>query len=189
MRSALTAASVFVLWLATSVGAHRLDEYLQATTISLERDRVQVDIRLAPGVTVWPQVLARIDTGKDGLLSEDEVRAYAARMQRDLSIAMNGRVLTLRMAGTAADDVAAFGRGRGEIHLRFVADVPPSGKRRRLVFENRHERSISSYLVNALKPDDPHLRITAQHRNRQQSVYQLDYVHGAASDTLSGASH
>ena len=37
--------------------AHRLDEYLQAALITLQKDRVQLEISLTPGVAVLPAVL------------------------------------------------------------------------------------------------------------------------------------
>jgi len=37
-------------------GAHTLDEYLEATIISVENDRVQIQIRVTPGVAVFPIV-------------------------------------------------------------------------------------------------------------------------------------
>jgi len=177
MRAASAATwALGLLAAALSAHAHRLDEYLQATTISLEKDRVQVDVRLIPGVMVWPKVLARIDTDKDGVLSDAEIRSYAERMQRDLVLVVNGTPLRLRVMSSASDEAAMFRRGLGEIHFQFVVDVPPTGAQRRLVFENKHERDIASYLVNCLVPADTDIRITGQDRNHQQSWYQLDYL-------------
>ena len=56
----LAAASLLLLTFGTPASAHRLDEYLQATTISLEKNRVQAQIRLTPGVAVAPFVMATI---------------------------------------------------------------------------------------------------------------------------------
>ena len=58
-------------------------EYLQATTISAEKDRVQAQIRLTPGVAVFPVVLARIDADAGGVISEAEQRAYSERVLDD----------------------------------------------------------------------------------------------------------
>src|SRR5215469_7956001 len=84
------AVSAAVLLAGTSAFAHRLDEYLQATLISVERDRVQAQVRLVPGVAVLPVVLAEIDRDGDGAISESEQRAYADRVLSDLSLTMNG---------------------------------------------------------------------------------------------------
>ena len=42
--------------------AHRLDEYLQATTIAIEPDHLTLQLRLIPGVAVATKVLAFVDT-------------------------------------------------------------------------------------------------------------------------------
>jgi hypothetical protein len=160
----------------TSADAHRVDEYLQATTILLEKDRIQIDIRLVPGVQVVREVLAILDTDKNDVIADVEVRAYAHRLQRDLSLALDAKPLRLRLISAGTEDIETLKAGVGEIRLRFVADVQPAGGQRRLVFENRHQGTIASYLVNTLVPVDPDIRITAQNRNPQQSWYQLEYT-------------
>jgi len=72
-RLALTGAILF--FVGTSASAHRLDEYLQATTISVEKDRIQVQIRLTPGIAVVPSVLRNIDIDADGVISNAEQRS------------------------------------------------------------------------------------------------------------------
>jgi hypothetical protein len=67
----------------TYASAHRLDEYLQATIFSIEKDHVQAFLRLTPGVAVVASVLADIDTNADGILSEGEQRTYAERAWLD----------------------------------------------------------------------------------------------------------
>ena len=180
MNFVLAAAFTIVLQAATtSAYAHRLDEYLQATTFSLEKHRVQVDIRLVPGVLVVREVLAAIDADKDGVIADAELRAYGHRLQRDLALAIDAKPARLQLVSSNADDVQTLSEGVGEIRLRFVADVPPGGARRSVVFENKHHRAIASYLVNCLVPADPSIRISAQHRNHAQSRYQLAYTVGA----------
>ena len=41
--------------------AHRLDEYLQATMLSVGKDHMNAFMRLVPGVAVSSRVLAEID--------------------------------------------------------------------------------------------------------------------------------
>ena len=166
--------------------AHRLDEYLQATLISMEKDRVQAEIRLVPGVAVFPIVLAGIDTNGDGVISQAEQRAYAERVLRDLSLTMDGDRLRLQLVTAKFPGIPEMRDGMGEIQLELTADLPRSGPNRRLVFENHHQSRIGAYLVNCLVPRDPDIRITAQNRNYTQSFYQLDYVQaGVPADPLS----
>jgi hypothetical protein len=156
--------------------AHRLDEYLQATLISVEKNRVQAQIRLTPGVAVFPIVFANIDTNADGVISEAEQRDYARHVLRDLSLTADARPLKLRLLSAKFPQIEEMKNGMAEIQLEFDADIPQIGGTRRLIFENRHQAAIGAYLVNALVPGDPDIHLIAQNRNYQQSFYQLDYV-------------
>jgi hypothetical protein len=156
--------------------AHRLDEYLQATLISVEKNRIHAQIRLTPGVAVFPVVLASIDTDADGVVSETEQRAYAERVRRDLSLTIDGQWLRLRLVSIQFPPIQEMKDGRGEIEIEFDANLPRSGPRRILTFENHHLSGIAAYLVNCLVPGDPDIRVMAQKRNYQQSFYQLEYA-------------
>ena len=176
----------FLLWMETPASAHRLDEYLQATTISLEQGRIQAQMRLTPGVAVFPGVFASMDTNGDGVLSDAEQRAYAERALRDLSLMLDGNRLRLRPVSWKFAKVAEMKAGRGEIELDFTADVPRASRSRKLVFENHHQSRVAVYLVNCLVPTDPNIQVTAQKRNYLQSRYELDYTQ--ANVSLSQAS-
>jgi len=168
-----------LLLVATSAGAHRLDEYLQATTISVEKGRVQAEVRLVPGVAVFPIVFADIDRDANGVASAAEQRAYAQRVLSELSLSVDGRRLPLRLVSWTFAPRELLQEGRGEIRLRLEAAVPGAAAVRRLTFENRHYRQIGSYLVNSLVPHDPHIQLAAQERSYDQSFYRLDYATSA----------
>jgi hypothetical protein len=182
------AVSTIVLSLGTSVSAHRLDEYLQATSISIEKDRLQLQMRLTPGVAVFPIVFASIDSDADGVISEAEQRAYAMRVVHDLALTMDGDPLRPRLLSARFPKIEEMKEGLGEIVLDIDVDLPQGGSNRRLVLENHHQGRIAAYLVNCLAPRDPDIRVTGQRRNYQQSFYQLDYVQaGARSSPLFSA--
>jgi hypothetical protein len=186
MTIRLAGAAAILLSIGTPATAHRLDEYLQATLIAVEKDRVQVQIRLTPGVAVFPFVLAMIDTNADGVISESEQRVYAERVVRDLSVTVDGDRLMPRLVSTKFPGTGEMKEGLGEIQLEFSADLPRNGTNRRLIFENHHQSRIAAYLVNCLVPRDPDIRFIAQNRNESQSLYRLDYVQAAVrSDALS----
>jgi hypothetical protein len=176
MKRALAVAGAILLSVATPAFAHRVDEYLQATIISVDKDRARAEVHLTPGIEVFSAVLALIDTDKDGALSESEQRKYAERVGRDLSLAIDDRRLRLTLDSTTFPSVAAMREGRGVIELVFAADVPRGVGDRRLVFENRHLSQMSAYLVNGLVPRDAAIRFGTQTRNYEQSLYQLSYV-------------
>lgn len=159
----------------TSAFAHRLDEYLQGTIVSVTKTRLQAQMMLTPGVAVFPAVMASIDGDGNGAISEAEQHAYAEKVLRDLSLTVDGHRLTPRLISIEFPAVAEMKEGRGEIELDFSADLPPGGRNRKLTIENHHASGISVYQVNCLVPGDPNIRIAAQKRNYTQSLYQLDY--------------
>jgi len=177
MRGLLCAV---VLLAGSPAGAHRLDEYLQATTIAVEKARVLAEIRLAPGVAVFPAVFADIDRDANGVASAAEQRAYAQRVLGDLSLSVDGRRLPLRLISSTFAPTELLREGRGEIELRLEADVPGTAAYRRLTFENHHQSRIGSYLVNGLMPRDADIRLAAQQRSYDQSFYQVDYADASA---------
>ena len=93
-----------------------------------------------------------------------------------MDFTINGEPLQLRLISSTFAKTDALKEGLGEIQLQFIVDLPRSGPNRRLTFENHHQSRIAAYLVNCLVPRDPEIRISAQHRNYEQSLYQLDYL-------------
>ncbi len=175
MKRQLTVAILFLSGLAKIAYAHRLDEYLQATLVSVERDQVSASMRLIPGVSVAPHVIANIDINPDGILSEAEQQRYARRVLTDLMITCDGQIITPKLISTSFPTVDQMRSGLGEIRIQFTASLPRGGPHRSLVLKNQHQSASSVYLVNARVPVDPDIHILAQKRNEEQSLYELDY--------------
>lgn len=176
MTKTLAAAAAILLLPGAPAAAHRLDEYLQAAIISVEKDRVQAFLRLVPGVAVSSAVIAAIDTNGDGNISDAEQQTYAERVLRDLSLSVDGHLLKPRLISVDFPKTQEMKEGLGEIQIEFTADLPSGGAHRRLIFENHHQSQIAAYLVNCLVPRDKNIQITAQNRSEDQSSYQLNYA-------------
>jgi len=174
----------------TAALAHRLDEYLQATILSIEPGSVHATMRLVPGVAVAPGVIASVDSDHDGMLSPDEQHRYAERVLADLQLKEDGRNLLLHLTSVTFPTVDQMKMGTGEIELAFSADLPAVRGEHQLVFENDHKRGISVYLVNSLVPQNKNLQLEAQSRNQNQSFYQVTLAEaGSVTEqgfTLSG---
>jgi hypothetical protein len=189
MRSrSATAIVALALLIGKSASAHRIDEYLQATILSLQADRVQASMRLIPGILVSASVIAAIDSNGDGVLSEAEQRAYAQRVLGGLSITSDGKSVQPKLTAWSFPQPAQMRAGIGEIRIEYSVDLPSGGPHRSLVLANHHLSRTSVYLMNVLVPQDRNIRILAQRRNEQQSLYELDYQQGAAGDARSGTS-
>jgi hypothetical protein len=188
MKTGLTAAAILLL-AGTPAFAHRLDEYLQGTIISIEKNRVEATIALTPGVSVFAGLIADIDTDGNGVISAVEQRAYASRVLRDLTLKIDGEPLELQLLSMRFPAMEEMREGRGEIQIEFSANLPPGGPKRRLVFENYHKSLIAAYQVNCLVPRDPDIRILTQHRNYPQSFYEVEFEQaGVRSGALNLAS-
>jgi len=156
--------------------AHRLDEYLQAARIAIDPDRVNIDLDLTPGVAVAPGILADIDANRDGTFTTDEARAYAARVQREIRLELDGQPLTLALTDSRAPAADAILRGEGVIRLQLTAAVPPlAGGPHQLFYRNGHRADVGVYLANALVPASDRVAVLAQRRDVAQQELVIEY--------------
>jgi len=89
MKSVLLGGLLVLL--ATGARAHRLDEYLQATRVSVATNRIELSLELTPGVAVVDQLLVVIDQDRDGQISKEEAAAYAQRVLKDIRLRLDER--------------------------------------------------------------------------------------------------
>ena len=177
MRAHLLGCLLLVL--ATNAFAHRLDEYLQATRVSVAANRIDVSIDLTPGVAVADQVLAVIDRDHDGRISEDERAAYARSVLKDMRVGLDEKVLALSVVESSFPALLEIKGGLGVIRIRATASVGPLATgRHALTLTNAHLPAISVYLVNALVPKDRGIAITKQTRDELQKNYRLEFSIG-----------
>jgi hypothetical protein len=156
--------------------AHRLDEYLQATRISIELDRIEVEMNLTPGAAVADAVFAAIDVDHNGAISPVEGNAYAKLVIRSLSLSVDGHQRALTVDGCTLPPLTDMRNGVGIIRLRASAKTPRTAAgQHSLAFANRHRSDIGVYLINALIPADERIRITAQSRDTLQNEFKMEF--------------
>ncbi|HEX4134581.1 MAG TPA: hypothetical protein VHY84_08235 [Bryobacteraceae bacterium] len=161
--------------------AHRLDEYLQATRISLETDRVGLEIDLTPGIAMASQVIGWIDTNRDGTVSSAEGDAYAREVLRSVLLKADGKPLHVDLVSASFPEFGAMKQGVGIIRLRATAKIPRAGLfsgragSHQISYINMYRSQRSVYLVNALVPRNPHIEIADQQRDRAQHAITLQY--------------
>ena len=156
--------------------AHRLDEYLQATRISIELERISVEMSLTPGAAVADKVFADIDQDRSGTVSTAEAAAYARLVISSLTLSVDGRSWALTLDGFSFPQLADMRNGEGIIRLRASAKIQQSSiGPHRLSFANTYRSDIGVYLINALIPSDGRIRITGQSRDTLQNEFRMDY--------------
>jgi hypothetical protein len=178
MRSLLVTVVLLDIVLGRPVpaGAHRLDEYLQATRLSIDVDRVSVEIDLTAGVSVARQVFDWIDTNRDGQISSTEGDAYAQQMLDAVVVSVDGRRAPLSLIDSRFPEARDMTAGVGTIRLRATVSLPAAASgRHQLSYFNGHQSETSVYLVNALIPEDPRIQIAGQRRDPAQHRVTVDY--------------
>ncbi len=156
--------------------AHRLDEYLQATRISVGPDVVDVELDLTAGASVASTVFASIDQDGDGQLSRAECSAYATVVVTSAVLEADGQRTPLVLMSSECPTLRDMSGGVGTIRLTARAQVTTSAGRHALYFRNIHRADLGAYLVNALVPATNDLIITGQRRDEWQHELRLDYT-------------
>lgn len=173
--------TIFLLLLLSSSAtfAHRLNEYLQATTISLSHDKVLLELRLTPGTDVALKVLKNIDKNSDSQISAAEQRAYLFKVSHDFSLILDGRQIALQPVSFTFPTADEMKKGVGDIIIDYETNIrQKSLSQHQLQLKNKHYSPIAVYLVNCLLPADTSIRVTGQNRNADQSVYELNFTIG-----------
>jgi len=174
----LAVGALFAISLAVDASAHRLDEYLQATLIGVSQDGIDVEIQLTPGVAVLPLVIAVIDRDRDGRISVEEERAYAARVAREVELRVDGAPAALSLMESTFPALDAMREGLGTIRMKLRAKRTGHA----LWFENRHLPQVSAYLVNCLAAPADGLLVRRQERDEAQRSIAFDYSFGSGAE-------
>ncbi len=156
--------------------AHRLDEYLQATRLSIDLDRIDVEMDLTAGEAMASQVFSWIDTNRDGEISKAEGEAYARQVFGSVGLLADGKAVPLTLTEAHFPDLHEMSQGMGVIQLRGFGHMPSAGAgRHEISFRNNHRPESSVYLVNALVPTNPRIQIADQQRDHAQHTLSVSY--------------
>ena len=166
--------------------AHRLDEYLQATRLSLATDRIVLKMDLTPGVDLASMIFTLINTNRDGRISGAEGRAYANQVLKETILEVDGRRRPLDLVNSQFPSFQEMSAGTGVIRIEARAEWPGSPGRHSLLYQNNHRPNLGAYLVNALVPATREIEITGQRRDTFQRELRLDFK--IESSTTTGRS-
>ncbi len=170
----ITSVAILLVFSAT-IFAHRLDEYLQSSRLSLALDRIVVKADLTPGVDVAPMIFALINTDRDGRISEAEGRTYANQVLNGMHLEVDGRALHLDLVSTQFPSFEDMRNGTGVIRIEARAAWASVPGRHSLFYQNNHRPDLGAYLVNALVPASSQIQITDQQRDFKQRAIRLEF--------------
>ncbi len=164
--------------------AHRLNEYLHATTISINKDSVQLHLHLVAGSDIASKLLSEIDRNNDGFISDTEQQAYTHLIVQNLFLYIDGTPATLRLINYSFPQEDDIKKGVGDIQVYLSAALSSTSVTHQIVFENHQQPSFSVYIVNCLLPADTSIHIISQSRNFDQSIYTVDFTTSNAFHAL-----
>jgi hypothetical protein len=188
-RLLVVSLAVPLVWLGrpAPADAHRLDECLQATRVSIEIDRLTLEIDLTPGASVAAKVFGWIDTNGDQRISAAERAAYAQEVLGSVVLSADGRRAPVTLIESQFPDFVDVAAGVGTVRLRAVAKIAAATPGRHVIaYVNAHRPEASVYLANALLPSDRRIAIASQRRDPAQQMLTLEYdvAYGNWSRTL-----
>jgi hypothetical protein len=188
-RAAAAAAIAAALILGpVHLDAHRLDEYLQATRLSIAHSRVDLEIDLTPGTAIAERIARDIDLDGDGRFSPTEADAYARGVLATLTLSADSESRPMTLEGQVFPDRAAMLEGVGTIRLRAAATLPSrSAGRHTIEYSNGYQPEASVYLANTLVPDDRRITIDAQDRDPLQRRLTVTYDVASSGTQRAGA--
>ena len=169
------ALAIVVVLMGSALGAHQIDEYVQAARVSLSRDRIVVSLDLTPGVAIAGSVIQRLDQDSDQRISPPEAEAYGREVLSALTATLDAAPLPLRLTRVEVPPVGELRDGVGAIRIEATADAVAAAGRHHLMIHNTHRPQESVYLANALIPAEDDIRIARQDRDARQQLYRLEY--------------
>ena len=186
-RFVWSSVTIVWLWAAAPAGAHRLDEYLQATRIGVSEGRIDLEIDLTAGASIAEPIFAMIDVNRDGRISSAEGDGYARLVLDAIRLSVDGVSQSVTMVSNEFPDRDAIELGLGTIRLRASAPASAGKGRHQVVYLNTHAPASSVYLVNALQPSDARIQISTPQRDVEQRGVTLDYRLGRSEGWVRGS--
>ena len=175
VKKSILILAIAALSFPVAASAHRLDEYLQATTLGLSDHSIALHLRLTPGVDVADGVIRQIDQNGDGNLSVAEQQAYVSHIAQTLTLSINGQFQLLSTKTATFPSLSAIKNGAGTIDIQFTAKTDFKKGDYTLTYDNKGAGPDTVWLVNSLIPQSPDICITQQKRSENQSHYELHF--------------
>lgn len=175
-----------------AVLAHPVNEYVQASYLTLTEDQILIDVNLTAGVLIGDAILADIDVDDDGIISDSEQIEYAEMVASELYLEADGQALTITLSDVEYPTITNLKGGEDAIRLHLTAPLPSINVGDyQMVYENNFapESYDNVYLVNAFVQADvaDYIDITDQERDWYQQSMVLSYSILSQLDTINAA--
>lgn len=169
--------------------AHRLDEILQSAFLSIDTERLHVELHLTPGIDTFAALAPTLDPDGDGDISLTEAHAFGESVRTNLYLSLDGQRLSLEIEHVKSPDLDALKDGTGTLTFLLSAPTALSPARHELIFRNHDRPGQSVYLANALQPELPDvIQISGQRRSSDQREITVSFERRIAATTTTAMS-
>lgn len=165
---------------------HPADVFLQASYITVAPSEIVIELDMAVGVLVAPQMLPLIDSDNDQYISEVENQSYAKTVVQQLELQVDRQPLELVLTQVDMPDYLTLQSGIGVIRI-FALTRLEDGMRgnHQLYYRNNYSPAGSIYVVNAFVDKGVDITLGEQNRDSIQQSMTMEYsIEKADSTTL-----
>jgi hypothetical protein len=180
-------ALLFVLLALPKVArAHALDDYLQATYITITPTEIEVELNLTPGVLLASEFLLQLDPDGDGAITEAEAEAYVANVVAQAVLEVDGQALALVIDEIEMPSYLNLQAGYGSIRIFTSTAIPDemgagSEGTHALRFVNNFAPAGATYQVNAFVETGGAVTLGPQNRDSTQQSISVEYTVGSGA--------
>jgi ABC-type nickel/cobalt efflux system permease component RcnA len=171
----LLAVLLALLMPTRAASAHPLDQYVQATYITVAPAQIVVEL-------VAPETLALLDTDGDGQITDAEGRAYADQVVRNVAVQVDGQAVALTITKVETPTYLAYQAGYGTMRVFTAAPLAPGLTGTHVVtYANNNAPTGATYQVNTFIENGAAISLGKQNRDETQRSITVDYTIGGAT--------
>lgn len=169
--------------------AHSLDQYLQASYVTLTPTTIELEVDLTPGVLVAAEAIASLDLDGDGVIDDAEASTYAAAIIDGIDLRVDDAPIELVVDGIQVPSMLVLQAGSGTIVVSARGTLPDDLEgTHRVTLENRNTATGITYQANAFVARGADITLGPQERSSDQQRLAVDATFvGTSAGTSDGA--
>lgn len=158
-------------------GAHPLDEAMQFSTLTLDKDQITIEIEIMVGPLLVDRIDDAVDTDHDGQFSAAEQQAWGQQLTHHVSLRVDDRAIPLRLLYVRVPTFRALINGQECVFVRYQANLgavsDPPDSTHRVTYVNNYMEKLSFYATSVLIRDGVDMDIWGWRDDG--SVYHFNY--------------
>ncbi len=160
-------------WLLPFAAAHPMDSLNQAAYITLQPQKVSIELDFTPGELVAAQFVQEFD-GKS--LNLETLQKFTQKLLKREHFRLDEKEIDLKLefAQSQIPDLALLKSGGAQLQLLLIGDLPNVSGKHQFVFENKYQPVKSAYAANVFV-ESKDVQIIQQSRDSNLQVFRVDF--------------